>query len=129
MRSGNVNDAVAAISDTLGRFILSNIAVVRLAIMIRIHEVSRSTLGPFPRRHHVTIRCYMAYPDDEVFQALQRQVAKNRPLVSSCLFVLYTDYSRVSLRIPLDGLPPNFKLEIIIKISRKKKIQILVKIG
>jgi hypothetical protein len=74
MRSVYVNDA--AISDTQGHFILSNIAVVRLAIMMCIHEVSRSTLGPFPRRHHVNIRCYMAYPDDKGFQALERQVAK-----------------------------------------------------
>ena len=66
----------AAISNTMGNFILSNIAVVRLAIMICIHEVSRSTLGPFPRRHHVTFRCCMAYPEDEGFQALQRQVVK-----------------------------------------------------
>jgi len=44
--------------------------------MIRIHEVTRSTLGPFPRRHHVTIRRYMAYTDDKGFQALHRQVAK-----------------------------------------------------
>lgn len=47
--------------------------------MIRIHEVSRSTLGPFPRCHHVIIRCYMAYPEDEGFQARQRQVAKTAP--------------------------------------------------
>ena len=70
MRSVYVNDA--PISDTRGHFTLSNIALVRLAIMIRIHEVSRSTLGPFPRRHHVD----MAYPDDKGFQALKRQVAK-----------------------------------------------------
>jgi hypothetical protein len=44
--------------------------------MIRIHEVSRSTIGPFPRRHHVTIPCYMAYPEDKGFQVRQRQVAK-----------------------------------------------------
>jgi hypothetical protein len=74
MRPVDVNDA--AISDTPGHFILSNIAVVRLAIRIRIHEVSTSTLGLFQRRQHVNIRCYMAFPDDKGFQALQRQVAK-----------------------------------------------------